>query len=170
MKAPYRGEAPMYLGRTDTGPFGYDFIGYDSVFLLNLTGEDLLDPMLGVVENGEDDSFLQALLQGGYANDPQFDGGGAFTLGALPGFGVYQILVPEDGTIFNFGSNGTVTSDIELEKNQVVSLGSDIVVDAGDPPPTALIPEPGLSPSSPPASPLPRARCRPSTAPTTSRR
>src|SRR6185369_508406 len=106
------------LMRVHVGPDGNDFGDYDAVFLINLTGTDLLNPFLGVVENGSDDGFAQALAMGGYANDPLFGGSGPQFLGALSGFGVYETLVPVHGTVFNFGYGDTKITDVPLEAGQ----------------------------------------------------
>jgi hypothetical protein len=133
------------LYRVHLGPAGYDndFTGFDAVFLLNLTDSPILDPTLGVVENGTDDSFFQQLLQGGFLTNPLFGGEGPTELASLPGFGVYEILVPDFGTDFNFGGDGTTTTDIPLEDNQVIVLGSADILDVPPPPSPNSVPEPG---------------------------
>ncbi len=127
--------ATALLYRTHLGPAGYnfDFTGYDAVFLLNLTSDPLLDPELGVVENGTDESYLQALLSGGFADDPLFGGDGPTDLGPLGGFDVYEILVPELGTDVNFSVDGLFSSG-PLEDGEVLSLGAN-----GE----STVPEPG---------------------------
>ena len=128
------------LMRVHLGPTGYenDFTGFDAVFLLNLTDKDLLDPMLGIVENGSDPTFLQRLLAGGFANDALFGGEGPVDLDFLEAFGVYMTLVPDFGTLFNFGIDGKITSGIELENNQFVFIDT-----TGGELPDVTVPEPG---------------------------
>ncbi|MCP4589928.1 MAG: hypothetical protein GY842_04230 [bacterium] len=85
----------------DSSPDFYDFPGFDQVFVVNLTSAGLNSPVLGVGGPG----FTQALLTGGYANDPLF-GGSPVVLDPIPADGIYTTLVPEGSTDFTFGANG----------------------------------------------------------------
>jgi hypothetical protein len=122
VRAQAKATDEVALMRVDLGPAGYDFDfeGFDAILLINLTSEDLLDPMLGIVENGSDPTFLLRLLAGGFANDELFGGEGPIELALLEAYGVYMTLVPDWGTSFNFGFEGKVVSDVELALNRFV--------------------------------------------------
>src|SRR5262249_51936479 len=79
--------------------------------------------LLGIVENGVDDSFLRSLLVGGWANDPLLGGRGPQSLDSFPGYGGYATLVPIHGTSFNFGDGDQVTTGASLETDQFFYLG-----------------------------------------------
>ena len=140
IRAQAKSTDEIALMRVDLGPAGYDFdfTGFDAVFLLNLTDAALLDPMLGIVENGSDPTFLRRLLAGGFANDELFGGEGPVELDFLEAFGVYMTLVPDFGTLFNFGFEGEVFSDVPLELNQFVFIDAT----PGDLPDPVAIAEP----------------------------
>jgi hypothetical protein len=107
--APTRAAEALY--RVAIGPTGYDesFTGYDTLLLINLTGQQLTNPFLGVVAGGADSAFSQQLLDGGYATDPLFGGLGPTFLDALGAYGVYETLVPAgEDDFFNFGAGGLV--------------------------------------------------------------
>jgi hypothetical protein len=116
--------ASAALARFDTMPFGgmFDFTGFDLLVLLNLTGDDLAAPRIGADPAGLDGSYLQALLAGGYVNDPLFGGGGDQVLPLLAGYGVYGLLVAEDGTVFNAAAGGASVSGAALVNGGVAYL------------------------------------------------
>ena len=96
------------LLRLDLGPTGYgdDYAGFDMLLLVNLLGQVLNAPMLGIDPTDSNPGFLVALMQGGYQNDPLFGGAGDAVLGSLSAFGIYATLVPEGGTMFNASAAG----------------------------------------------------------------
>ncbi|MGE0385435.1 MAG: hypothetical protein AB7Q97_11935 [Gammaproteobacteria bacterium] len=96
-------DAGFVLYRMDLGPAGYsdDYTGFDMLLFINLTGEILLNPRLGVDPSETDTGFLQPLLSGGYASSDLFGGGGPQVLSGLDPFAVWATLVPDTGTIFN---------------------------------------------------------------------
>jgi hypothetical protein len=136
MAAPTGATGALY--RVHVGPTGYaeDFTGYDALFFLNLTGEALVNPLLGIVESGTDSTFLEPLLAGGFATDPLFGGNGAADLGMLAGYGVYETLIPAGGTLFNFGADAAADRGQRLENGQFAFL-------TGAPTGPAAVPEPG---------------------------
>lgn len=79
------------------------------------------------------------LLAGGFANDELFGGEGPVELDLLEAFGVYMTLVPAFGTLFNFGFEGQVFSDVPLELNQFVFIDAA----PGDLPDPVAVAEPG---------------------------
>ncbi len=84
-------DATLALLRLDTGPGGYsdDFVGFDMLLFINMMDTVLADPMLGIVPEGNGDSFLIDLLFGGYMTDPTFGGvGGPQLLGGLDGLAI----------------------------------------------------------------------------------
>ncbi|MBK1671466.1 hypothetical protein CKO28_26055, partial [Rhodovibrio sodomensis] len=96
------------LLRVDVGPIGYDddYFGFDMLLMLNLTGDDLLDPLLGVDPTGTDPAFVQSLLAGGFGTQSLFGGTGPTPLGMLGGFDIYATLTPEGSSIFNASVQG----------------------------------------------------------------
>jgi hypothetical protein len=122
VNAPKNAIAAIY--RVQLGPTGYneDFTGYDAVFLLNLTGTTLSDPALGIVEGAPDDAFLEALLSGGFATNPLFDGSGPTDLGMLASDGVYETLIPAGDAMFNFSADGVTDIGQNLDDGQFAYL------------------------------------------------
>ncbi len=118
--AAVRGGAPAdavaALFRMDIGPAGFadDFLGFDMLLMLNLTGGALLNPLLGIDPAGADGSFLTALLQGGVAANPLFGGAGPGILDELGAFEIYGTLIPENGTLFNAAFQGTSRLSTDL--------------------------------------------------------
>jgi hypothetical protein len=113
----------LALLRLHQGIPGYDvnFVGYDGLFLINLTDQALADVLLGIVENGTDPMFLRALLEGGFSKDALFGGDGPTELDLLDPFGVYMTLVADD-MLFNFGFTDNFLSDIDLDNGQFIFL------------------------------------------------
>jgi len=111
---PLRDQAPANalaaLYRMDVGPAGYadDFLGFDMLLFLNLTGQALLNPVLGIDPANLDTSFANALLTGGYLTDSQFGGTGPQLLSVLEGHQIWATLIPEGGTVFNASADGLV--------------------------------------------------------------
>lgn len=109
------GDAISALLRLDVGTtdaYDDDFVGFDILLFLNLSDGDLFDPLLGVDPAEADGDFMTALLQGGFLQDVAFGGDGDDILGLLALGEIYATLVPEDGTLFNFGANGRTASGI----------------------------------------------------------
>ena len=117
--APAGAKQALYRAHLGPGLYGHDFTGFDALFLINLSDETLRDPMLGIVEAGTDESFLQALLRNGALFDPAFGGDGAELLGTLAPYAVYMTLIPQDGTRFNFGANGSVVTNQHLGVGEI---------------------------------------------------
>ncbi|MGH7087690.1 MAG: PEP-CTERM sorting domain-containing protein [Stellaceae bacterium] len=110
----------MHLGPDS---YDYDFAGFDNLLFVNLTGNALTLPELGVLENGADANFLKPLLQGGYATDPLFGGDGPVALDNLGGFSVFDTLIPDGGTAFDVAGDGLSALDVPLEDGQAAFLG-----------------------------------------------
>src|SRR5207344_1845020 len=91
-------DAELAVIRTSAGIPGLvdAFKGYDLVLYANLTGHTFTDPELGAGTIG----FETALLDNGFANNPQFGGSGAVLLNAQGGHAqlgahqVFAMLVP----------------------------------------------------------------------------
>ena len=98
------------LLRLDVGPSGYadNYSGFDMLLYVNLLDQALNAPMLGVDPTDTNGAFLEALLQGGYMNNPMFGGAGDTLLGSLPALDIYATLVPEGGTWFNASAAGAI--------------------------------------------------------------
>jgi 6-phosphogluconolactonase (cycloisomerase 2 family) len=107
------------LVRMDVGPAAYsdDYTGFDLLLFINLTDIALADPMLGIDPNGQNTSFMESLLVGGFALDTLFDdpgdpqNGGPQNLEALEAFGVWGTLIPENGMTVNASVN-SLTGDL----------------------------------------------------------
>lgn len=132
--------AVFALARYDALPFGdmLDFTGFDLLLFVNLTDEALAAPALGADPAGLDSSFLQSLLQGGFGNDPLFGGAGDAVLPFLVPYGVYGLLIGENGTTFNASADGLSASGLSLANGDVA-----YVARATEPPPPVAVPEPG---------------------------
>ena len=85
--APPTGAVGALL-RLDVGPAGFsdDFDGFDILLFLNLLGEALDDPMLGIGGTSID------LLTRGFANNADFGGAGPVTLTSLGALAVWATL------------------------------------------------------------------------------
>lgn len=118
-------DATLALLRLDTGPGGYsdDFVGFDMLLFINMMDTVLADPMLGIVPEGNGDSFLIDLLFGGYMTDPTFGGvGGPQLLGGLDGLAIWGTLIPEAGVSFNFAGGVKSMSGIRLANGEAFFL------------------------------------------------
>jgi hypothetical protein len=96
-----RGGAPGDLAAVvlePVGPTGYSdsYSGYDLLLYLNLSGQSLDSPLLGV-------SGTSPLVQQGVANDPTFGGSGPQVLGQFGAYDVYGTLVPANTTSVSAG-------------------------------------------------------------------
>jgi hypothetical protein len=80
------------LFRTDASVLGPAFSGYDALLYINLSGSSISNPEMAI------DAALQQLIQRGWANNTNFGGGGAVSLGSLAGGAVYGTLVPTGST------------------------------------------------------------------------
>ncbi len=88
--APASAAAAIVLMDTGTGGFDNDFVGFDILFLINISqATPLSNPGLGV------NQAVTSLLQGGYSREALFGGAGPVSLGQLGGNEVYATLVPE---------------------------------------------------------------------------
>jgi hypothetical protein len=122
-EAPSRAAEALY--RVAVGPTEYDesFTGFDAVFLLNLTGQALTDPTLGIADGVVDPKFFEPLMAGGYGTNPLFGGLGPMALTSLPAYGVYETLIPigdDADMFFNFGASGIVpVTGLQLADGQV---------------------------------------------------
>lgn len=118
------GGATTALLRLPDGPAGYSDVipGFDMLLLVNLGAAALANPVLGIDPAGMDLDFKQALLERGPERNPFFGGAGAQTLVALAGYEIYATLIPQQGTIFNLGYNGHLTTGIDLQIGQAVYL------------------------------------------------
>jgi len=105
-QAPGNAVAALYRG--DVGPTGYadDFEDFDMLVFLNLSGEDLAGPALGIDPAALDGTFANALLTGGYLTDPQFGGAGPQVLSELGADEAWATLIPEGDAMFNAAVSG----------------------------------------------------------------
>lgn len=87
--------------RKTTGPAGYEdqFPGSHWVLLVNLTGGEIEQPVLGFGSQG----YVSALIDGGLRKNPAFGGRGPTTRSSLPPYAVYATLVPATETTVNVG-------------------------------------------------------------------
>jgi hypothetical protein len=112
--------------RMDTGPadYNYAFVGYDFVFVINLTFRQFEDVQFGV---GSTDLY-QGLLTGGHTNDPDFGGSGPQPLSQLGALQIYTTLVPEgmDGAAVSFTYNGRIisASAVDFQNGDIVYVNS----------------------------------------------
>jgi hypothetical protein len=107
--APLGAVAALWKADIGPAPYNVDFVGFDMLLLLNLSDNALVNPMLGV-DPGNDQTFLNALLGGGYTRDPLFGGSGDQVFSSLAAKGIYATLVAEGNTAYNFGANGLTQS------------------------------------------------------------
>jgi hypothetical protein len=125
---PFSSAAPKgaiaALIRVQTGPGVFDlgFTGFDNLLFVNLTGSALSLPELGISETGPDGGFLESLMTGGFATDPLFGGDGPVDLGSLAGFDVWDTLIPDSGTLFNFAGDGYSLTSVSLEDGDAAFL------------------------------------------------
>ncbi len=121
------------LVRVDLGPAGYsgDYVGYDMLLLVNLSGTALENPRLGV------DGVLQPVLQGGWARDPLYGGAGDVALTSLGAYQIYATLVPSSRTEFAFGAsradvnNGLIQVEkVKLSNGQASYLLPDVLANS----------------------------------------
>jgi hypothetical protein len=93
------------LLRFDTGPSGYgdNFVGHDALILINLKDAPIAGPGLGA-----GGSHMQALLEGGFANSPDFGGSGPSILSSLAANAVYLTLIPSALTEVTIAGDGAV--------------------------------------------------------------
>ena len=100
--------------REHIGPTGYDndFAGYDVLILANLSGNPLLNPMLGDDSSGLDPAFLQSLLTGG--TTAQWLGTGSSSLTSLDGYDLYETLIPTGTDLINASVDGASLSGLNL--------------------------------------------------------
>ena len=115
------GDAEGMLVRVATGSAGYgpSFPGYDILLYADLSGEGLLDPKLGV------GNVRVPLLQGGYANNPEFGGSGPQVITELGAYQVYATLVPTTANQFQISASfgGTVkVAESALNDGQILYL------------------------------------------------
>ncbi len=123
--AAARGASAALL-RVDRGPAGYsdDYVGYDMLLMVNLTGNDLYQPQLGV---GND---LSPLMLGGATRDVAFGGAGDVVLDKLAPYQIYATLVPSSESRFQLGGAVTNNGPLEIEQatlanNQALYLQPD---------------------------------------------
>jgi hypothetical protein len=125
---PFSSAAPKgaiaALIRVQTGPGVFDlgFTGFDNLLFVNLTGSALSVPELGISETGPDGCLLNPLMTGGFATDPLFGGDGPADLGSLAGFDVWDTLIPDSGTLFNFAGDGYSLTNVALEDGDAAYL------------------------------------------------
>ena len=121
------------LVRVDLGPAGYseDYVGYDMLLLVNLSGTSLDNPRLGV------DGVLQPLLQGGWQRDPVYGGSGDTAIASLGAYQIYATLVPSSRTEFAFGGSRATTNSgvlqvekVKLSNGQASYLVPDVLADS----------------------------------------
>ena len=98
------GGAVAALHLMDEGPAGLaqSWDGFDMLLMANLSSETLQIPQLGVDSQGH----LVDLILGGWARSARFGGTGYEAMTALPGHGVYALLVPEGISHFNLDADG----------------------------------------------------------------
>ena len=85
---------PLASRQSDGPSPGEKYYLRDLLLLVNLTDSPLPGPMLGVGESLS--GFDRALLEQGFARNPQFGGAGPVELTELPAGGVYATLVPNE--------------------------------------------------------------------------
>jgi len=113
------------LWRVHLAPFGdlLEFTDFDMLLFVNLTDAALTGFSLGIVEEGEDESFALGLMQGGWATDALFGGEGPLSLDSLGAFEIFATLLPADGTAFNAGIGGFSLAGFHLEAGSALFFG-----------------------------------------------
>lgn len=79
--------------------------GYDILYFINLSGQELPMPFLGV--GNKTQTYARALQLGGYLRRQEFGGAGFATLITLPAGAVYAVCVPDAAEGFTFGFQST---------------------------------------------------------------
>jgi hypothetical protein len=98
---------------------------------VNLTETPLDNPCLGVATFGN--FFSTPLLERGFANNPDFGGGGPVTLSELPANGVYATLVDSSAVLdVNVNVNGSGVIGIPFNTLDVFYLTPVILILRGD--------------------------------------
>ena len=107
-------------------PYNVEFIGYDLLFFVNLSGQTLTSPQLGV---GADDYF-SPLYQGGQNTNPLFGGSGRQPLAQLAADEVYATTIPVKPGPFNFAVtlNGSLSVLNDAPLSRFVKVGSQRVL------------------------------------------
>ena len=76
------------------------FPGYDLVLFVNLSGQTLADPTLGIGLGSNISSFASALLQGGSSSNPDFGGTGPTVISGLAAQSVWATWVPSGSAYY----------------------------------------------------------------------
>ena len=124
------------LVRLDRGPgplYDYSLTGVDWLFFLNLGPDPLTAPLLGADPKETDFDFLEPLRLGGWTRDAAYGGSGDELLAELAGYAVFAMLVPDDGTLFNFAGSGLTASAV-LKNGDSLSLGGGVTAPIPLPP------------------------------------
>ncbi|GHC62952.1 LamG-like jellyroll fold domain-containing protein [Roseibacillus persicicus] len=108
------GDAVLAVMRSATFA-GESYPGYDWIFLINLTANQLQSPVLGAGDSG----WFSSLIDGGLATKEAFGGAGSSIHPYLEAHGVYATLIPSEVSFVAWGfENGQIfleeSADLEL--------------------------------------------------------
>jgi hypothetical protein len=103
--APVGAKAALMRSHALTPGTDAPYPGYDILYFINLSGQELPTPFLGVGNLTQ--TYAKALQLGGYLRRQEFGGSGFSTLTTLPAGAVYVTLVPANAAGFTFGFQST---------------------------------------------------------------
>ncbi len=124
----------MVLREAVPTSFGDQYVGFDYVFYVNMTGETLGTPQLGVTEGSANSSTfnpIPALEYQGVLNNPTFLGSGPKTISVLPAHGIWATMVPHTDPAGGQFLYSSLSGPVDLLKKFTGVVGQGQQLEAG---------------------------------------